>query len=319
MKKFLRKTTLFILPIILIIIMMEILLRHIPNDYTYKNCCLTKYANHIETLIFGSSHSYYGINPAYFNHSAFNAAYVSQSLRFDYEIFKKQIDSLPNLKNIILTVSYFTLYGNLSIGGESWRIKNYDIYCGINPYKRTIEYRSEAFGQKLKVNLLRIYSYYIEHNSEITASELGWGMRHSSRSNRPKDLEKSARTAVLRHTEKDADSEKAKQTFGKNTSILQSLVSDCDKRGINVILLTTPAFKSYREKLNLEQLNATVSIACKIASGYDNCRYVNLLDDSTFVESDFYDADHLSEQGAKKLSVLVNEFLNQNWSETSNR
>jgi hypothetical protein len=44
---------------------------------------------------------------------------------------------------------------------------------------------------------------------------------------------------------------------------------------------------------------------------HDNCYYVNLFEDTTFLASDFYDADHLNELGAKKLSLLLNKKIKQ--------
>lgn len=77
------------------------------------------------------------------------------------------------------------------------------------------------------------------------------------------------------------------------------------------MLLTPPAFETYRQNLNQEQLKITINTISDICSKYDNCIYDNLLSDTNFVAMDFYDADHLSEIGAKKLSVLINERINE--------
>lgn len=40
---------------------------------------------------------------------------------------------------------------------------------------------------------------------------------------------------------------------------------------------------------------------------------MNLMEDSTFISSDYFDADHLCETGAKKLSLkLANDIKKQN-------
>lgn len=44
---------------------------------------------------------------------------------------------------------------------------------------------------------------------------------------------------------------------------------------------------------------------------HDNYYYVNLFKDTTFRASEFYDADHLNELGAKKLSLLLNKKITQ--------
>jgi len=88
---------------------------------------------------------------------------------------------------------------------------------------------------------------------------------------------------------------------------LNSIIKWCKDNNHKILLLTPPAFEPYRQNLNLEQLNTTIKTTSEVCSNYDNCTYMNLLSDTNFVSKDFYDADHLSEIGAKKLSRLINE------------
>ena len=78
---------------------------------------------------------------------------------------------------------------------------------------------------------------------------------------------------------------------------------------VKILLLTPPAFESYRMNLNPEQLDITIKTTTEICSKYDNCIYQNLLGDSNFVATDFFDADHLSEIGAKKLSEFIDKII----------
>jgi hypothetical protein len=77
------------------------------------------------------------------------------------------------------------------------------------------------------------------------------------------------------------------------------------KHNVRLIFFTPPAFESYRRHLNREQLDTMTKTMCSIAGNNSNCIYMNLLSDSSFVATDYYDADHLSETGAKKLSLLM--------------
>lgn len=311
MRKFIIKTAFFLLPIFVLALSMEILLRNIPNDYSYKKEYLDKHSNEIETLILGSSHSFRGLNPNFFSKIAFNAAYVSQSLNYDYEIFKKYQDNLHNLKTLILPISYFTLYGKLESGVESWRVKNYVIYYGMNTSNSFFDY-SEVFSNQPKVNIKRFYNYYIiknNHDQYISCSKLGWGAVNKSQN--PQDLFETGKTAAKRHTKEDVTSDFNKNIFKNNKQILNSIIKWCKKQNIKVLLLTPPAYKTYRQNINHEQYDITIKAANEIASQYDNCIYVNLFDDSNFVEKDFYDADHLSEIGAEKLSKLIDKKINE--------
>lgn len=78
------------------------------------------------------------------------------------------------------------------------------------------------------------------------------------------------------------------------------------------MLLTPPAFETYRKDLNKQQLKITIETAKQLDCENNNCIYLNLINDTCFYAKDFYDADHLSEIGAEKLSKLINQEVN-NW------
>lgn len=287
---------------------MEILLRNTPNDYLFKKQYLDKHSSEIETLILGSSHSFYGFNPEYFSSNTFNASHISQSLNYDFEILKKYQDQFKNLKTIILPISYFTLFGKLEAGSESWRVKNYIIYYDLNTSKSLINY-SEVLSNRINVNIKRIASYYVLGNSTISCTDLGWGTRYNSKNAR--DLAETGKTAAKRHTRDDINSDKYQEIFNDNILILNSIIEWCNKNNVNVLLLTPPAFETYRQNLNQEQLKITINTTSEICSRHENCIYENLLSDTNFVAVDFFDADHLSEIGAKKLSELINEKISE--------
>lgn len=89
MKLYLKKTFFFIAPIVLGALIFEILLNRIPNDYEFKKKYLDQNVAEIETLIFGSSHTFAGLRPKYMDGHAFNVAIGGQSLEYDYKIFEK--------------------------------------------------------------------------------------------------------------------------------------------------------------------------------------------------------------------------------------
>ena len=290
---------------------MEILLRNIPNDYEFKKEYLDKYSPEIETLILGSSHSFYGFNPVYFTNKTFNASHISQSLNYDFEIIKKYDYDFKQLKTIVLPISYFTLFTKLDAGTESWRVKNYILYYGLKTSNSYTDY-TEVLSSKFNVNLKRLVSYYIISESAISCTNLGWGTNYKSENAR--DLIESGKTAAIRHSQdiNDINDIKCKNILRDNELTLSSIIAWCKNRNIRIVLLTPPAFKSYRKNLIETQLNVTIEIAKRIDLDNNNCIYLNLLNDSNFVAKDFYDADHLSEIGAEKLSKLINEKIN-NW------
>jgi hypothetical protein len=305
MKRFIIKTLLLLLPIAILAISMEYLLKRIPNDYIFKKEYLDKHSNEIEILILGSSEALFGINPDYFTQNTFNACHVSQSLDLDFEIFKKYQNRFNNLNIIILPISYHTLWRKLKNSEESWRVKNYAIYYGIDTKSWTDH--SELLNGKLGINIQRLYKYYFEKKDDISCSTLGWGTTYKA--GIVNDLEETAKAAVLRHT-CDINSEKNTKLFTENMQILNSFAEICNQKNVKVIFLTTPTYYTYREKLNSEQLNEITEAMNNFVTKHTNCRYINWSENPDFVTEDFYDADHLNETGAEKLSVKLAQEIN---------
>ena len=300
MKTFILKTLFFSLPVLILAGIMEVLLRNIPNDYSYKKEYLDNHAQEIETLILGSSHSFYGLNPAYFTEKTFNASHLDQYLNFDYAILKKYENSLKNLKNLVIPISYFTMTGRLEASPEAWRIKDYVIYYDLNTVHSIRDY-SEVLYHDMVRNLERIVSYYLHGKPSITCSKLGWGVvYHSSQS---KNLEHTGKHAARLHTVAHF------KYLPKNQKNLTQILEFCKNRDINVVLFTPPASEPYIKYLNRKQLNITIQSAKKISDCYDKCIYINLLSSNQFCSGDFYDGDHLNEIGARKLSLLINDIF----------
>ncbi len=306
MKKFCFKVLIFIIPIVIAIFVLEILLRQIPNDYSYKRNYFDKNSGQMQTLIFGSSHAFYGLDPVYFDTNTFNASHVSQSIFYDCEILKEYEDLLPHLQHVIIPISYPSLFSDLATGVESWRAKSYVIYYGINP-THSLKHSTEIFSQKLTINLKRIYTYYLKHRTEISCSTLGWGTTYMS--SKAEDLVKTGKAAAARHTCSNLHDEEITNIFKKNVSNLYRMIDICNQHHVKVILLTTPTYITYRENLNAEQLDMTVNTITEIAAKYPNVTYRNMMSDSTFVDRDFFDADHFSEIGAKKFSLMINQLI----------
>ena len=192
MNKFIKKTLLFCVPVLILILIMELLLRNIPNDYSYKKNYLDKHSNEIEILFLGSSHAFRAINPKFIHSNGFNAAHIAQSLDYDIKILRKYEKQTDKLKYIVVPIDYFSLFNRLETGVESWRIKNYNIYYGFNQsYKCKDNF--EILNGKLFDNIKRIVKFYWHNKSDISCNTLGWGKRNSINN---KDLIASGKAAA---------------------------------------------------------------------------------------------------------------------------
>jgi hypothetical protein len=299
MRNFLTQLMAFLLPILFLGAIAEFLLRRMPNDFKIKKTYLDYHASAIQTLILGNSHAYYGINPTFLTASSFNAANVSQSLYYDLLILKKYEAKLTHLSRIIIPIDYFTLFKNMEEGGESWRVKNYNLYYDMNESKDFANH-TEILSGKLRVNLLRLNSYYVSKVIGTTSDKLGWGDKYKHES--VPMLKESAGLAVGRHTVKDY------HLLKENISILTSMIEIAKSKNIKVILITSPVHKYYYTQVNPAQIARTISEATKLRDKFD-ITYVNLFRDPSFKDTDFYDGDHMNELGAKKLTLKIDSVV----------
>lgn len=304
MGKFIKNVLIFFLPIILLGSSMEILLRRIPNDYAYKANYLDENSKNIKVLFLGSSHAYYGINPNYIPENSFNASYVSQSLSYDYEILEKYRNRLDSLEYIVIPISYFSLFFDLGSSSESWRTKNYSLYYGIT--SSNISDYFELLSNKTDINVERIKLYYWLGQTNISCSELGWGLGFNlkNRSKSRQDLIESGQVAAERHYTVSSET-----NLSGNLDILNEFIQYASEKSVQIIFYTPPAYYSYIENLNKIQLDYTITTMTQLDEKYQNVNYVNYLNDTSFTEIDFFNADHLDELGAEKLTKKIGELL----------
>ena len=133
-------------------------------------------------------------------------------------------------------------------------------------------------------------------------TDLGFGTQYSYNS-RSQNLVATADAAVKRHTKEEINIE----ILNENKFFLEAICNTCSKRNIKVILLTTPTHHSYNSQLNKNQLEITTNICANLCNKYSNVSYLNWLTDSRFIDEDYYDADHLNDRGAKKLTTILKE------------
>ncbi|WP_396217342.1 hypothetical protein [Flavobacterium sp.] len=299
MKKFWLHILKIIVPIFIFFLVLEIAIRKIPNDYQLKKSYLDKNASKINTLILGSSHTFYGINPKYFSKHTFNAAYVSQTLDLDEELLQIYKEKFSNLETVIIPISYASLFETLETDVEKWRLKNYILYYGFeNKYRFTDNF--ETLNHDILLNIKKTVKFYVFDKSFITSSNLGWGTNFNSKERKKFEGQYTAK----KHTVNNF------KLFDGNLKNIQKIIEFCQKKNIKILFITTPTHLSYYKNLNQIQLSKTIKTINELVQKNQNCSYLNLLKSDKFITADFYDADHLNDIGAKKLSLLLDKKIN---------
>jgi hypothetical protein len=222
----------------------------------------------------------------------------------DFEIFRKYIERFNELKNIIVPVSYFSLWHKLGEGPEHWRLKNYSIYYGIKIKKWHPLYHFELLNGRLSEDFQRLHNYYFLKKDDVTCTPLGWIATDKV----AEDMEKSGEKRALLHTY-NIHSKKFTRIFNYKVKTLSALAEICNQNDIKLLFITLPTYHTYRKNLNAEQLSEMYETIYAIIQKYSDVQYINWHEDQDFIAEDFWDSDHLNESGAKKLSVKLASYI----------
>ena len=300
MKKFLITILAFFIPVLFVLAGLEYMVRKVPNEYQYKAEWMEKNADRVETLILGTSHAFYGINPSYLGPNAFSLAASAQSLQYDEFLFFKYAPKCKNLKTVILPISYFTLFsGDMEDGSEWWRAINYKMYMDCPYHSSFSKYNlfisnSEPFRAKL--------TKIVKGNTIIECDSLGFGYP-IYRKIAPTLDDASVATWVKHHTAKDFSH------VQKNKNHVLKIANFCRSKNIHLVIVTTPTWKTYNERLNHSQLAVMSEFIKQLISKF-GITYLNYMQDNRFVATDFTDCNHMSCDGAQKLSSLIDSSIN---------
>ena len=302
MRKFLQKSLFFIIPLLILGLLFEYSLRKIPNDYQFKKEFLDKNSDSVRILFLGSSHAMFSINPEYISNKSFNAGHNSQTLDYDFEILKKYANNWRSLECIAISISDFTLYKKVGVMDPS-KIKNYTIYYGFKTSWKISDH-SEVLSIKGLSNLKRAYVYYMQNKSPISCSDLGFSF--FSDPTTKYDLVETGKKNAAYHASKDD------KYLNENLNTLKSIIEFTRKREIRLFLYTAPAYQTYVENLDINQLQRAIKTLADIQNKYNHVVYRNFLSDNSFSANDFINADHLNEKAARRFTLTIDSLINKN-------
>lgn len=284
--------------ITIVAIFEEYKIRQVPNPYKYKYEWMQKNAEEVEILVFGSSHTFYGIRPEFFENKAFSLSNVSQGFRQDQFLLEYWAHRYKNLKTVIFPISFFSWFGRgLEYGSESFRCRYYKIYMDCDLYPDISLYNLEL--SDIKTAKIKMNKYKV-NDKDFGCDAYGWGTTYNlSR----KNIEiwndgTEAEAAVKRHTVKSWD------YIDQNYAYLKDIAEFCRSRQIQLVLITTPCWHAYYDNLNKEQLSKMYSLTHKLVNQY-KLLYLDYLKDKRFNSKDFFDSNHLSDIGAIKFTKIL--------------
>lgn len=300
MKHYVVRLLLFLLPVLVLLAILELLLRRIPNDYSVKNEHMEREGADLHFLVLGNSHAYKGVDPDRMGPHGFNVANISQDYHWDRAVLDRYIGSMPRLEHVFIPLSYGSLGARLEQGQEAWRVKNYTLYMGIGSPHFALEHHLELLNRPMVAQLRMLRSHLEQGKNNVLCSSSGMGIAPSDPD---MDLEANGRTAALRHLRDDRGAD--------GNADLDAIIATATARGMHVHLFIPPGWTSYRDGLDPVQLANVRAKGLALSSAHELVTFDDLLADPRFVQEDFGDADHLSPSGAIKLSAILAAHLHR--------
>lgn len=298
MRRFIKYIALFSFLICIMLAIGELIVRHIPTSYTKKDEWIHKNGNKVNTLILGSSHTYYGIKPEILGDSTFNLANISQTPEYDEALLESYLPLIPNLKRIIIPISYFTFRDPRLETMSPELCVNYKVGMHLPIHSDFSIYNLSIYDFKAYCGRLR---GLVLHQDSNDCDSLGFGLGFDL-SHRSSDWieggEARARELTISAPGRPLE---VFRTFEK-------MINLCRENGIECIFITTPVWQSFRDHADKSQYAEMQKLTKTLTSKY-RLRYFDWYDSNEFTDEDFHDSDHLSDIGAEKMSRMLGDSI----------
>ncbi|MBO6296908.1 MAG: hypothetical protein J6M54_05230 [Prevotella sp.] len=299
MRRFIIKTAIFLVLAALIAAGIEAYIRSWDNSYKAKDRWMTDNAATVETIILGNSHALFSFRPQYVGSNAYNLANVSQTIDYDNLLLRHYAPMCKRLKNVIITVDNSNLFDPSLDEIGAHRATFYRIYMGIRRHSLLSEYSLELLHP---ATVQAKWQKHMRHE-DMEIDSAGWCYTYKADQRDPSQLDdESVRQRAEGHICGDW------RLADYNARELLDIAEYCKKNRLRLTIVQTPTCKKYNLLIPVRQQRF-------IDSTLDKCRrlygatVVNLHDSRMFSDSDFFDADHITDRAAARLSTMVGKMM----------
>ena len=307
MKPFLKRLLIFLLPILALYSVLEFKLSQMPNNFKLKKEYFENQLSEIEILTTGSSYGN-SINPQFLSRHAFNLFNDGEDFYYDAQIIEKYLDRMPNLKLIIIPISYFSLEYRMDRSPVAWRVPFYKFVWDIPPREFTSYFNAgffsytAAYGWKEAVGFIQ-NGFTSADNLKLLRN--GWKEIEDQEISESPEWERAGWQYVsLNETLMNEEAVEV------NVGVLSRLIKTSQIRQIKVLLITPPAYHYYYDHIDPIKYQRMQAGIHQLVNIYQVI-YVNFLKDARFTASDFYNPDHVSTRGSMKFSQLIDKEIIQ--------
>jgi hypothetical protein len=296
MLRLLLKCAAFALPLMMAFGALDWRLARMPNGYSEKRRLLEAEAKAVEIVVTGSSRELFAVVPSELPCRTLNLAGQSQSLAIDTTIVNEYLPRMAALQVLVLPVSAFSLDYRLSDSPEDWRLTFFLRAFGFDaPGERSLGLIQHsliwAYGPKESLAFAR----HGFKGSPLNLADRGW-------------------VASFSYAPISSEAGRARAKFHlslmnpsfreRNLAALDATIRAARRAGVRVVLLVSPALKTYLDGFPPETL-PSMRAAIRGLAERTGAVVADYLEDPRFSTADFSDNDHLSPQGARRFSRLL--------------
>ncbi len=264
----------------------------------------------VEILALGCSHMNYGFAAdSMKDYIAFNMAFRGQDAYYDYSILKRFVDSMPNMRIVILNLSPF------SFGYNQYKSDKLSAMCYINhgflpPENKLWSVMENKFNILKYQNefIMRIISYYMgkrESHKDYHISPYGWMVNNNTEDE--KAFEKNGKRYASIQEGRNIYIDWYKKYFEKTIDL-------AIEKNKTVFVVTVPYTNYYWKYFSDDYKNKFLLYRDYLMKKYPNVHFLyyspGILPDSLY-----FDSQHLNKKGAIYFTNMLMEDIRRELSE----
>lgn len=267
------------------------------------------------TIVTGSSYSVFGFEKSHLVGSV-NLGLGSQDLYYALKGVYNVIDKNSNIENVVVLAGPYYFFSDLS------RSQNTDELLRISKVYQPLykDVHNAIFLEPKKCFLPESCIWNV--SKVVEAYSISEYQRNYFNEDRPREnlgartwtrncgwhslTEEERVVAGEKRASLHNKSIKYESSFLENKAIFKDFIKDCNERKINVLMVITPTTRYYREFLDKRFLEIFYEVLNECTG---IVHLIDLYDSNDFDNNDFNDVDHLSENGAKKLTKIISDLL----------
>lgn len=268
------------------------------NYYKYNIHQVERIIDCLQIINTGISYSHKGIREECFIKKAYNFAYGSQDLFYDYHTVKYLLThynkKINQLKYVIIGLSYYSFQFDMSLSAMKAKVILYHEVLNECHHFNNIQqiYQEYDINKRIANNIFR---------KNLDGSyDFKWDS--------PSFLDvKDKETEGKKQAEIDCN-KNYPETVKEYTQIFRDYLRLLKDNNIKPIVVVFPATKYYTKYFSKRIEDEFHSIINETKQEY-NFQYIDYFRSDLFEDKDFQDVSHLNPQGAEKFTKILNEII----------